>query len=180
MKKLNENYNNSKGITLIALVITIIVLIILAGVSISVLLGNDGLLNKATNAKKVTDIAQEKEGIGIALVSSKLTNEGYSENATKENFDNSLKNQFGENSNIETTDSKDGSFTVTFEDTDRMYYVESNGNIIENDNILKISTADELKAFRDDVNSGNTYEGKYVYLTNNITLDIILGDKYLL
>ena len=30
----------------------------------------------------------------------------------------------------------------------------------------------ELKAFRDDVNSGNTYEGWYVYLTNDITLDV--------
>ncbi len=38
--------------------------------------------------------------------------------------------------------------------------------------MLKITTADELKAFRDDVNSGNTYEDWYVYLANNITLDI--------
>ena len=38
--------------------------------------------------------------------------------------------------------------------------------------MVKISTAEELKAFRDDVNSGNTYEGKYVYLTNDISLDI--------
>ena len=37
--------------------------------------------------------------------------------------------------------------------------------------MVKISTAEELKAFRDDVNSGNTYEGKYVYLTNDITLN---------
>ena len=38
--------------------------------------------------------------------------------------------------------------------------------------MVKISTAEELKAFRDDVNSGNTYEGWYVYLANDITLDI--------
>lgn len=38
--------------------------------------------------------------------------------------------------------------------------------------MLKISTADELKTFRDDVNSGNTYENWYVYLANDITLDI--------
>ena len=38
--------------------------------------------------------------------------------------------------------------------------------------MVAIGTVEELKVFRDDVNSGNTYEGKYVYLTNDITLDI--------
>ena len=42
---------SSKGITLIALVITIIVLLILAGVSITMLTGNNSILQKATDAK---------------------------------------------------------------------------------------------------------------------------------
>lgn len=41
---------NQKGITLIALVITIIVLLILAGVAISLTIGNNGLFNRAQNA----------------------------------------------------------------------------------------------------------------------------------
>lgn len=41
---------NQKGITLIALVITIIVLLILAGVTIAMLTGENGILNKATTA----------------------------------------------------------------------------------------------------------------------------------
>ena len=45
----NEEYNQ-KGITLIALVITIIVLIILAGISINLVLGENGLFNKARKA----------------------------------------------------------------------------------------------------------------------------------
>ncbi len=49
---------NTKGITLISLVITIIILLILAGVSIATLTGDNGLLNKAKNAK----IATEKIG----------------------------------------------------------------------------------------------------------------------
>lgn len=96
----------------------------------------------------------------------------YSLEITKTNLENALRSQFGNNVNFTVTDNGDGSFTVKFDDTDRMYYVESSGKVIENDNILKISTADELKAFRDDVNNGNTYEGKYVYLTNDIILDI--------
>ena len=42
------NLKERKGITLIALVITIIVLLILAGISIATLTGNNGLLSKAT------------------------------------------------------------------------------------------------------------------------------------
>ena len=45
-----------KGITLIALVITIIVLLILAGVSIAMLTGNNGILTQASNAKETNDL----------------------------------------------------------------------------------------------------------------------------
>lgn len=54
-----------KGITLIALVITIIVLLILAGISIQSIMGDDGLLTKASNAKQQTAIAQEVEQINL-------------------------------------------------------------------------------------------------------------------
>ena len=50
-----------KGITLIALVITIIVLIILTGVSIALLLGENGLILKAKEAKYVMDVAKAQE-----------------------------------------------------------------------------------------------------------------------
>ena len=48
---------NRQGITLIALVITIVVLLILAGVSISMLTGQNGILTQATNAKQATKSA---------------------------------------------------------------------------------------------------------------------------
>ncbi len=50
-----------KGITLIALVITIVVLLILAGVSIAMLTGNNGILTQAKNSKQVTEKAEQKE-----------------------------------------------------------------------------------------------------------------------
>ena len=50
-----------KGITLIALVITIIVLLILAGISISMLTGQNGILNRAQEAKEKTEVAGEDE-----------------------------------------------------------------------------------------------------------------------
>ncbi len=51
----------TKGITLIALVITIIILLILAGVSIAVLTGEDGILNKAKLAKERSEQAEKEE-----------------------------------------------------------------------------------------------------------------------
>ena len=57
------NIKNSKGITLIALVITIIVLIILAGVSINLVLGDNGIITKAKYAKTETEQAKVNEEI---------------------------------------------------------------------------------------------------------------------
>ena len=56
-----SHIKHNKGITLIALVITIIVLLILAGVSIAMLTGTNGTLTQAQNAKQTTEIAQVKE-----------------------------------------------------------------------------------------------------------------------
>ena len=59
MRKIRLRKNN--GITLIALVITIIVLLILAGVAISMLSGENGILNKAKEAKEKTEEGQKQE-----------------------------------------------------------------------------------------------------------------------
>ena len=66
-----EKMKRNKGITLISLIITIIILIILAGISINMILGNEGLLNKAKYAKEGYSNAQKQEAIEIA----KLTNQ---------------------------------------------------------------------------------------------------------
>ena len=55
------------GITLIALVVTIVVLLILATISISTLFGENGLVYKANESKLNTEIAKEKEQIQLAV-----------------------------------------------------------------------------------------------------------------
>ena len=60
----------SNGITLIALVITIIVLLILAGVTIATLTGDNGILGKAKTAKTTNDEEKAKEQIKIAVMGS--------------------------------------------------------------------------------------------------------------
>ena len=54
-----------KGITLVALVITIIVLIILAGVSISLIVGQDGIAKKASEGKANYEAASLEEAQSI-------------------------------------------------------------------------------------------------------------------
>lgn len=69
MKKTKENL----GITLIALVITIIVLLILAGVSIAMLTGNNGILNQAKLAKENTIVAKEDESNKLSTYETQIS-----------------------------------------------------------------------------------------------------------
>ena len=62
-----KSLKSKKGITLIALVITIIVLLILAGVSINAVIGENGIASKAKLAKQETVIAEDKEKINLAI-----------------------------------------------------------------------------------------------------------------
>ena len=60
--------NHPKGITLIALVITIIILLILAGISIAMLTGENGIISKTTKAKEEHIIEQYKEEINLIII----------------------------------------------------------------------------------------------------------------
>ena len=63
-----------KGITLVALVVTIVVLLILAGVSINSVLGENGIIIKAKEAAEKTAVAQEREMIERNLLEQELEN----------------------------------------------------------------------------------------------------------
>ncbi len=54
-----------RGITIISLVVTIVVLLILAGVSVSVVIGNNNLFDKAKSTQKVQTIAGIKEALEL-------------------------------------------------------------------------------------------------------------------
>lgn len=58
---------NNKGITLIALVVTIIVLLILAGVSIAMLTGQNGILNRSQEASIKNSVADAKNQIALKV-----------------------------------------------------------------------------------------------------------------
>lgn len=72
--KLKEKFKNNKnGITLIALVVTIIVLLILAGVTITMLIGADGIIMQTQKAKERTEEAVKEEEEFFASIKDKLT-----------------------------------------------------------------------------------------------------------
>ena len=72
MTKIKEN----KAITLIALIITIIIILILTGIAINITLGNNGLIPKAIEATDAIKIAEIKEKIRMELLDKQIDNEG--------------------------------------------------------------------------------------------------------
>ena len=68
---MNTKKKNARGITLIALVITIIVLLILAGVTINALSGENGILKRATQAKSKTGRSNALEQINLAIITAR-------------------------------------------------------------------------------------------------------------
>ena len=82
MKKIKTNkkikrkvYSNQKGITLVALVVTIVVLLILAGVSVNALFGNGGIIKKAQEAQNTMDKATQNDLEGINELSNLIDNQ---------------------------------------------------------------------------------------------------------
>ena len=70
ISKMKEKLKERNGITLIALVITIIVLLILAGVTIASITGENGILSKATNARDNNAKASAEERVKTEVLGS--------------------------------------------------------------------------------------------------------------
>ena len=117
----------NKGITLIALIVTIVVLLILAGITIGVLTGENGLIKKANEAKEKTEIASEKETVELAI-NGAMKKDRYG-NISKENLDEELNEKIGNNA-YNSNEIEEG-ITVTFTESNRSYLVDIDGNVIE-------------------------------------------------
>ena len=79
---MNTKKKNARGITLIALVITIIVLLILAGVTINALSGENGIITKSKEAKIKTEKSKTIEKINLAILTAMTKGDGDIDNAT--------------------------------------------------------------------------------------------------
>ena len=114
------SFKEKKGITLIALVITIIVLLILAGVSIAMLTGQKGILTQANNAKNATELASAKEKVELAVIGAiSQTRDG---TLTVGNLRTELANYGG------TIEGE--VFPVTAKVDGKSFTVDANGNVV--------------------------------------------------
>ena len=113
----------NEGITLIALVITIIVLLILAGVTIATLTGDNGILTKANKAKEQTEIGKEKEIVKLATTAVITTNNAIDKD--------SLQSELNRTAGDKKTEVYDYNqkFQIYFIDSKRYYEIDKNFNI---------------------------------------------------
>lgn len=141
---MKKKLENNGGITLIALVVTIVVLLILAGVSISMLAGENGIITQAQKSKEETEIGKEKEYINasISTIRMQKLEKGQENIITSMELEEEL-NKY--ESGVKVT----GNLTliVTYQ-SGRSYNVTQNGKIeIENEEDVKIVMA---RAFNDE------------------------------
>lgn len=108
------------GITLIALVITIVVLLILAGISLNITIGKNGILEKSKESKEKTEIAREKEILDLAMTDAKLTGD-----FSRDNLEKSIK--IYEN-NINVTED-DENYIIEYNNSKRVYKVNKDNNL---------------------------------------------------
>ena len=96
-EKREENKLKTKemrGITLISLVVSIIILLILSGITISALSGENGVLNKTAEAKQKSQELQEIEKIKLAISGIAIGNMEY-EQLDENSLQNEIDKEFG-------------------------------------------------------------------------------------
>ena len=133
-RKINQKekiYQN--GITLIALIITIIVLLILAGVTIAALSGPNGLITRAIEAKEKTEIARIEEAINLAYINN-LDNAGF---LKVDDFIEELENIDG----VDSVEKVEETIVIKYMDLEKI--IEINGNTGETEENLE-DIADKL------------------------------------
>lgn len=141
-----KEFNENKGITLIALVITIIVLLLLAGVAVNTLAGENGLINKTISAKNKSADAEIVENIKLAYINAQVGKYAVENETFTDVMKNDLEAIYGENSVSGITDNGNGTYTLTL--NNKTYDIDENGNVtkqvqsISIDNDLKIVKAD--------------------------------------
>jgi len=130
-----EIYMKNKGITLIALTVTVIVLLIISGVTISYLTGENGIINQAKDSKKFAGAVEEKEVLNtsVAAAIGKSSNSKIDE----VNLKKYLNQNVGDEVKDYTLEKRDGYYSVTFTATGNEYVVWENGTVQDMDEYQK-------------------------------------------
>ena len=170
-----------KGITLIALVLTIIVLLILAGVSIYMLTGDNGILTQAQRAKELTEASSEEEFIQLLIIGYNLNKKTYGEELknvefnTVENTTSIMDKETGTTYGngwyyLKPEDVKDyelkNSYIIDYETGEYIKYNENKHEILTNE-LLCISDGLVYSADPKNMTSGDSWGDAILHNFNN-------------
>ena len=151
--QIQNQTKTQKGITLLALVITIIVLLILAGITIGAITGDNGIIGNAGKAKEETEIANEKDILEKATVQA-MGNNKYG-NIEEAELQEQLDRETGEGEGeTEATDIGE-EFEVLFKESNRYYTIDKNGNVGEAQEFIEDKNPGDITVGKD----GETLDG---------------------
>ena len=118
-------FRNKNGVTLLVLVITIIVLVILSGVTLRSVVGEDSITEKTVDAKKEDVISREKQDIQLAYTKVLTKNAGA--DITINDLQKELDKIFGTNKTRVSSSSTAGGLDVLCLDSNNEYTVTDSG-----------------------------------------------------
>ena len=154
-----KKYNNKdSGITLIALVVTIIVLLILAGVAINLTIGNDGIITRAIKAREENEKAEIVEQIKMDIAGKQIDNQG----SINEDDLYEILNNYGTISDDKSTlTTTKGNYEISI---DNLYNVSSNKIKLYCDT-LKLITENDITYIKA---NEKTQTFNYIYSDENV------------
>ena len=155
MRRTIEKIRERKAITLIALVVTIVVILILAGITVGMVTSDNGILKETKNAKQQAEIDNEKSIVERAKMLAMMRSKNGA--ITYEIFEPALKDEAGKMS----TDVSNAGDTieVLFTDSNRYYEIDQDGNVSEPQEVVKDEYAGDItKGGRCDGSKENPYE----------------------
>ena len=155
MRRIMEKIKGRKAITLIALVVTIVVILILAGITVGMVTSDNGILKETKNAKQQAEIDNEKSIVERAKMLAMMRSKNGA--ITYEIFEPALKDESGK---ISTDVSDAGDIIeVLFTDSNRYYEIDQDGNVSEPQEVVKDEYAGDItKGGRCDGSEEKPYE----------------------
>ena len=155
MRKTMEKMKEKKAITLIALIVTIAVILILAGITVGMVTSDNGVLKETKNAKTLAEIDNEKSIVERAKMLTMMRSKNGS--ITYEVFEPALKEEAGKMP-TEVSDAV-GTIEVLFTDSNRYYEIDEDGNVSEPQEVVKDEYAGDItKGGRCDGSEEKPYE----------------------
>ena len=155
MRSTIEKIKERKGITLIALAVTIVVILILAGITVGMVTSDNGILKETKNAKQQAEIDNEKSIVERAKMLAMMRSKHGA--ITYEIFEPAIKDEAGKIS----TDVSDAGDTieVLFKESNRYYEIDQDGNVSEPQEVVKDEYAGDItKGGRCDGSEEKPYE----------------------